>query len=242
MFSSHLYLGLPSSVFQVFPPNALWISPFFGTWQNIYLSLNTIKYKNSHSVWFYSILCSWVSYLLLHFPSFLKIFTRVLIFHTYSLKHFLYPHSKIHETTTAVFFPCNSQDVAYFCIYNIFQFRCSSSVIIVTKLRVRRLTDHDFITVMGQVFLCSPECSGVVIGPYTWPITVLNNWTSGDVCNVEQTISNGVLCVPFIIRFQGTHINVISFVPSIRYNVPWADFSQNRKSLKKQLWPSPMRF
>jgi len=103
----------------------------------------------------------------------------------------LYPDPKIHETTTAVFFPCNSQDVAYFCIYNMFQFRYSSSVTIVTNLRVGRLIDHDLITVMGQGFLCSPECSGVVwsppnlrcswwrgpnlprevTGPCTWPIT-----------------------------------------------------------------------
>lgn len=71
---------------------------------------------------------------------------------------------------------------------------------------------------------------------------LLKKLTSGDVCDIVQTTSKGVLCVPFIIRFQGTHVIAISFVPSIRYNVPWADFSQNTKSLNKQLWPSPMRF
>jgi len=87
------------------------------------------------------------------------------MFYKSSLKHFLYPDPKIHETTTVAFFSCTSQDVKYFCIYNLFQFRCSSSVIIVTKLLVGQLTDHDFVTVMGQVFLCSPEWSGVVSSP-----------------------------------------------------------------------------
>lgn len=77
---------------------------------------------------------------------------------------------------------------------------------------------------------------------YLFNHRLLNKLTNGDACDVVQTTSNGVLCVPFIIRFQGTHVHVISFVPSIRYNVPWADFSQNTKSLNKQLPPSPMRF
>ena len=109
-----------------------------------------------------------------------------------SLKHFLYPDPKIHETTTALFFPCNSQDSAYFCIYNMFQFRCSNSVIIETKLRLGRLIDHGFITVMGQVFLCFPECFGAFQNVWSPPNPRLRWWCGPDL---PRKVSHWAACL-----------------------------------------------